>query len=75
MSNQLFEKAKAFMCRNARPLDLARFQYHFENGSKENVLRVLSYYQNADGGCGHAIGPTAGIPIQRPCIRAAQAIS
>ena len=53
--NQLYEKARAFMYRNARALDLARFQYHFEGGSAENVLNVLSYYQNADGGFGHAI--------------------
>lgn len=53
--NATFEKARQFMYRNARPLDLARFQYHFENGSKENVLNVLSFYQNEDGGCGHAI--------------------
>ena len=50
-----FEKARAFMYRNARALDLARFQYHFENGSQGNVLRALSFYQNEDGGFGHAI--------------------
>ena len=38
-----------------RPLDLARFQYHFENGSQEAVLHALSFYQNEDGGFGHAI--------------------
>ena len=43
------------MYRNARPLDLARFQYHFENGSQEAVLNILSYYQNEDGGFGHAV--------------------
>ena len=53
--NTTFEKARAFMYRNARPLDLARFQYHFENGSKEAVLNILSYYQNEDGGFGHAV--------------------
>ena len=31
--NTLYEKARAYLYRNARPLDLARFQYHFENGS------------------------------------------
>lgn len=55
MKNITFEKAKTFMYRNARPLDLARFQYHFENGSKEAVMNVLSYYQNEDGGFGHAV--------------------
>jgi len=50
-----FKKARAFMYRNARPLDLARFRYHFENGAQEDVLYALSFYQNADGGFGHAI--------------------
>ena len=53
--NAVFEKARTFMYRNARPLDLARFQYHFENGTQEAVLHALSFYQNADGGFGHAI--------------------
>lgn len=61
-----FEKAQQFMYRKARPLDLARFQYHFENGSKENVLNVLSYYQNADGGCGHAIEADCWNPNSTP---------
>ena len=55
MNINFYEKARAFMYRNARPLDLARFQYHFENGSKETVMKVLSYYQNEDGGFGHAV--------------------
>ncbi|MBE6901572.1 MAG: hypothetical protein E7478_03790 [Ruminococcaceae bacterium] len=52
-----YEKAKQFVYRNARPLDLARWQYHFENGSKEAVLHALSFYQNEDGGFGHGIEP------------------
>ncbi len=55
MKNNTFEKAQAFMYRNAKPLDLARFQYHFENGSKEAVMRALAFYQNKDGGFGHAV--------------------
>lgn len=50
-----FEKARQFVYRNARPLDLARWQYHFENGGKEAVLNALSFYQNEDGGFGHGI--------------------
>lgn len=64
--NSTFEKARQFMYRNARPLDLARFQYHFENGSKENVLKVLSCYQNEDGGCGHAIEADCWNPNSTP---------
>lgn len=64
--NSTFERAKTFMYRNARPLDLARFQYHFENGSKQNVMNVLSYYQNEDGGCGHAIEADCWNPNSTP---------
>ena len=55
MNNITLKKAKEFMYRNARPLDLARFQHHFESGSKEAVINALSYYQNEDGGFGHAV--------------------
>ena len=64
--NKIFERAKAFMYRNARPLDLARFQYHFENGNKEMVINVLSYYQNEDGGFGHAVEADCWNPNSTP---------
>lgn len=50
-----FESAARFMYRCARPLDLARWQFHFEGGERDAVLRALSAYQNADGGFGHAL--------------------
>lgn len=52
---EICEKAEKFIYRNARPIELALWQYHFENGSAENVLKALSAYQNADGGFGHAL--------------------
>ena len=57
MNNNVFDKARNFIYRNARPLDLALWQYHFESGSRKKVLDILSYYQNDDGGFGHAIEP------------------
>lgn len=60
------EKARKFIYRNARPLDLARWQYHFENGSKEAVLNALSYYQNEDGGFGHALEADCWNPNSSP---------
>ena len=33
------EKAKEFVYRNTRPLDLARWQYLFENGKKRMFLK------------------------------------
>jgi hypothetical protein len=66
MNENFYDKAKTFMYRNARPLDLARFQYHFENGSKEAVMNVLSYYQNNDGGFGHALEADCWNPNSNP---------
>lgn len=67
----IFEKSCNFIYCNARPIDLARWQYHFENGSKENVLRALPFYQNEDGGFGNGLeadcwNPTSS-PIQTWC--------
>ena len=62
----IFAKAAPFIYRNARPLDLARFQYHFEGGSQAAVLQCLSYYQNADGGFGHALEADAWNPHSAP---------
>lgn len=53
----IFEKAKGFIYRNARPLDLARFRFHFQNGNADDVLYALSFYQNGDGGFAYAIEP------------------
>lgn len=64
--NQALKKARTFIYRNARPLDLARWQYHFEGGSKEAVLTTLAAYQNEDGGFGHALEPDSWNPNSSP---------
>ena len=51
----VFEKAREFVYRNARPLELARWKFHFENGSADDVVTALSAFQNEDGGFGHAL--------------------
>jgi len=50
-----FERARTYVYRHARPVDLARWQYHFEGGSRENVLNALRFYQNEDGGFGNGL--------------------
>lgn len=52
---KIFQKARGFIYRNARPVDLARWRYHFEGGAREDVLTALAAFQNADGGFGHAL--------------------
>lgn len=66
MKSTAFERARVFIYRNARPLDLARFQYHFEDGSKQAVMRALACYQNPDGGFGHAVEADCWNPNSTP---------
>ncbi|MDR1532485.1 MAG: hypothetical protein LBS62_09985 [Clostridiales bacterium] len=61
-----YDRARAFLYRNARPLDIARFQYHFEGGSREAALTALAAYQNGDGGFGHALEADAWNPNSAP---------
>lgn len=58
--------SREFIYRNARPLDLARWRFHFDKGSQEDVLTALSHYQNEDGGFGHGLEPDAWNPYSSP---------
>ena len=66
LTNQDFDAIRRWMHRNARPLDLARWQYHFESGSAEAVLQSLSAYQNEDGGFGHGLEADCWNPASAP---------
>ncbi len=57
LSREQFENAKGFILKNARELDKSMFKYEFENGSAEEVLLALKYYQYADKGFGNALEP------------------
>jgi hypothetical protein len=54
------------MYRNARPLELALWQYYYEKGSREAVISALVYYQNEDGGFGHALEADSWNPNSSP---------
>lgn len=58
----VFEKARTFVYRNARPMDQARFPFHFEKDSKGTVRNALMCYQNMDGAAATRWNRTAGIP-------------
>lgn len=64
--NSAFEAAKRFVYRAARPLELARWQYHFEGAERERVYGILAAYQNRDGGFGHALEPDFWLPASSP---------
>jgi len=61
-----YKEVQAWMYRNARPIELALWQYYFEAGSKEAVLSALSFYQNDDGGFGHALEADSWNPNSSP---------
>ncbi|QHQ63344.1 hypothetical protein Ana3638_23320 [Anaerocolumna sedimenticola] len=50
LSKNDFELIRSWVYRIARPLEMALWNYHFENGGKDAVLRALAAYQNTDGG-------------------------
>lgn len=62
----IFELARNFVHKNARPLDLARWMFLFEDGNKEAVLKMLASYQNVDGGFGYALEPDCWNPNSSP---------
>lgn len=64
--NDIFDLSRRFIYLNARPLDHARWRFHFEGGPKTDVLEALSHYQNEDGGFGHALEPDCWNPFSSP---------
>jgi len=55
LSRKAFEEIRLWVHRNAREIELSLWKYHFENGSKDDVLSALAVYQNGDGGFGRAV--------------------
>ncbi len=49
------EAAKNFIINNARPLELALYDFFYENAEKETVIAELAKYQNEDGGFGNGL--------------------
>lgn len=66
MKKENLKLVRNWIYRNARPLDLARWQYHFEDGSSDNILTYLAAYQNEDGGFGHALEADCWNPASTP---------
>lgn len=61
-----YQEIRSWMYRNARQVELAVWQYCFENGDADSVLSALSFYQNDDGGFGHALEPDSWNPNSSP---------
>ncbi len=57
LSREAFERARAFLKSEARPLDRALFEHEFEGAPGERAIEELARYQNPDGGFGRALEP------------------
>lgn len=57
LTQEAFQSARRFIETTARPLEIARLHHAFDGGPAEAVFAALWQYQNADGGCGHALDP------------------
>lgn len=57
MSSQRLRKIRTCHFINSRALDVFRWSYHFEQGSVQDVLKVLACYQNPDGGFAYGLEP------------------
>lgn len=60
---KLYEK---FLYNRGRDVEIAKFNYHFNDGEKEDVALALSIYQNRDGGFGHGLEPDSLNPYSSP---------
>lgn len=66
LEKENFNQAREFVMKYARTLDQKVFQYHFENGPKNEVIQALAKYQNSDGGFGNAIEPDFRLAASSP---------
>lgn len=57
MASQKLRTIRNRLFREGRPLDVARWSFHFEDGSAKEVLKALKVYQNSDGGFAHGLEP------------------
>ena len=66
LTTEAFSDVCSWIYRNARQIELVKWQYEFENRSREAVFSALSYYQNEDGGFGNALEPDSWNPNSSP---------
>ena len=70
-----YQEIRTWFHRNARPLEMALWNYFHEDGTREAVAEELSYYQNEDGGFGNAVEPDGWNPESSPYATMTAAIT
>jgi hypothetical protein len=66
LDDRAFGRARDFLLAHPHPLHRARFRFHFEGGSRDEVRAALAPYANPDGGFGHGIEPDFQLPDSSP---------
>lgn len=66
LDKKAFQEIDIWINQNARPLELALWNYDWKNGSKEAVAQALAYYQNPDGGFRGIVEPDSWNPESSP---------
>lgn len=66
LSKEAYSEIKSWVNLNARPLEFALWNYHFEGKSIDAVLEQLMQYQHDDGGFGNVIEPDNWNPESTP---------
>jgi hypothetical protein len=66
LTSEAFDRARAFIQDQFRPLEQALCAFHFENGSQDSVHDELSKFQHANGGFGRALEPDCRLPAPSP---------
>ena len=60
------KKYERILCNRGRDIEIAKFNYHFNEGDRSDVANALSIYQNRDGGFGHGLEPDSLNPYSSP---------
>lgn len=66
MEESPFRRARRFILTEARLLERLLFSVRFEGAAPSAVGRLISAYQNPDGGLGHASEPDIRSPESQP---------
>ena len=66
MERSIKDILKSNIYKYGREIDITLFDYFFENGPEDSVIRALSSYQNKDGGFGHGLEPDYLNPYSSP---------
>lgn len=66
LSDDVYRRLRRYVYLYGRHLDVARWRFHFEGGSADEVAEALAFYQNEDGGFGHGIELDCQNPNSQP---------